>query len=128
MDWPWDERAEIENRAAAFIWIDQFIKCRRERLTVWVSTFHKDNLPCRLANNKVSDDLRDSLNWTCGVLFSNGEKWMVRFPRGGKVKYADEKVEIGVATNIVRQQTDIPVPEIKVLNCWTFLMNRMRVD
>jgi hypothetical protein len=110
----WDERAEIENRAASFIWIDQFIKCRGERLTGWVSTFHKDNLPCRLANDKVSDDLRGSFNWTCKVLFTDGEQWMVRFPRGGKVKNADEKVEIEVATmNIVHQQTDIPVPEVK---------------
>lgn len=39
---------------------------------------------------------------------------MVRFPRGGKVKNADEKVEIEVATmNVIHQQTDIPVPEVK---------------
>lgn len=38
---------------------------------------------------------------------------MVRFPRGGKVKNSDEKVEIEVATmNIVRLHTDIPVPEV----------------
>jgi len=110
----WDERAEIENRAASFIWMDQFMKCRGERLTSWVSTFHKDNLPCRLANDKVSDDLRGSFNWTCKVLFTDGEQWMVRFPRGGKVKNADEKVEIEVATmNILYQQTDIPIPEVK---------------
>ena len=74
----------MDNRAAAFIWIDQFIKCRRERLTAWVSTFHKDKLPCRLANDKVPDDLRGSFSWTCKVLLTNGEKWMVRFPRVGR--------------------------------------------
>ncbi|KAH7305149.1 kinase-like domain-containing protein [Rhexocercosporidium sp. MPI-PUGE-AT-0058] len=100
--------------AASFIWIDKFIKCRGERLTDWVSTFHKDNLPCRLANDKVSDDLRGSFNWTCRVIFTDGEQWMVRLPRGGKVKNADEKVEIEVAImNIVHQQTDIPIPEVK---------------
>jgi hypothetical protein len=48
------------------------------------------------------------------VDFTNGEKWIVRFPRGGKVKNPDKKVEIEVATiNVIRQQTDIPAPEIK---------------
>ena len=110
----WDERVEIENEVAAFIWIDQFIQCRGDRLTSWVSTFHKDNLPCRLVNDKVSDDLRGSFNWTCKVLFADGEQWMVRFPRGGKVKNADEKVEIEVATmKIILQQTDIPIPKVQ---------------
>ena len=39
---------------------------------------------------------------------------MIRFLRGGKVKKPDEKVEIEVATmNLVREFTDVPVPEVK---------------
>ncbi|RMJ09020.1 hypothetical protein CDV36_011369 [Fusarium kuroshium] len=110
----WDERAEIDNTIDAYIWLDKFRRCRTEQLTSWVSTFHKDTLPCRLAHDRYTDDQRGSFNWSCQVIFVNGEKWMVRFPRGGKVKHPDEKVEIEVATmNLLREHTDIPIPEVK---------------
>jgi hypothetical protein len=50
------------------------------------------------------------INWTCKVLFTNGEKWIVRFPIGGKVKNPDEKVEIEVATmNVIRGDRILPL-------------------
>ncbi|KAK7418186.1 hypothetical protein QQZ08_011339 [Neonectria magnoliae] len=71
-------------------------------------------LSAQLAHDKLTDDQRGSFNWSCQFIFTNGEKWMVRFPRGGKVKHPDEKVEIEVATmNLMREYTDVPVPEVK---------------
>lgn len=50
----------------------------------------------------------------CRVEFTNGEKWLVRFPMVGKVMNADEKTEIEVATmQLIRLRTTIPIPEIK---------------
>ncbi|KAI0102836.1 kinase-like domain-containing protein [Nemania sp. FL0031] len=110
----WDECSEIDNTVGVYIWLRKFIQCRGETLTNWVSTFHKDKLPCRLANDQFQNDQRGSFNWTCKVIFANEEKWMIRFPRGGKVKNPDEKVEIEVATmSLIRQQTEIPIPDVK---------------
>ncbi|MCJ1422366.1 hypothetical protein MMC29_000246 [Sticta canariensis] len=110
----WDESAELKNEADSMEWLQRFLQCRKNGFTTWVSTFHKNNLPCLLGNELPDNDKRGSLNWTCVVQFTDGEKWMVRFPIGGKVKHSDEKVEIEVATmNLIREQTDIPVPEVK---------------
>jgi len=110
----WDECTEIDNTIDAYIWTDRFVKCRGERLTNWVSGLHGEKLPCRLASDSFTDDQRGSFNWTCRVIFTNDESWMVRFPRGGKVKNHDEKVEIEVATmTVVRQHASIPIPEVK---------------
>lgn len=98
---------------ASLQWLKRFKECREGQLTSWVSKFHKDKLPCRLASD-LSNDFRGSYNWACVVTFTNEEKWVVRFPIDGKAMNPDEKVEIEVATiNVIRQQTDIPVPEIK---------------
>lgn len=79
-----------------------------------MSDLHKDKLPCRLAHDDFTSDRHGSFNWTWQVVLTNGEKWRVRFPKGGKVRKPDEKVEIEVATmSNVRQHTDIPTPEVK---------------
>jgi len=110
----WNKCAQVENLSTALDWFHKFQRCRGERLTSWVSSFHPSHLPCSLANGNIAEDKRGSFNWTCKVVFDNGEAWMVRFPVDGKVKNADEKVEIEVATmQVIREHTDIPVPEVK---------------
>lgn len=110
----WDESAELQNKADSMEWLQRFLRCRKNGFTTWVSTFHKKNLTCFLGNELPDHDKRGSFNWTCAVQFTDGEKWMVRFPIDGKVKHSDEKVEIEVATmRLIREQTDIPVPEVK---------------
>ncbi|KAE9964324.1 hypothetical protein BLS_008454 [Venturia inaequalis] len=110
----WDSCAELENLNKALNWFRKFRECRGEPLTSWVSSFHQYHLPCRLANEDIAKEKRGSFNWTCKVIFTNGEAWMVRFPIDGKVKNPDEKVEIEVATiKVIRENTDIPVPEVK---------------
>ncbi|KAJ2985237.1 hypothetical protein NUW58_g5643 [Xylaria curta] len=109
----WDERAILDNNISFLLWIRKYDKAREEQLTNWVSTLHKDHLPCKLATHKL-DDSRGAYNINCKVVFNNGEKWMARFPMVGKVMNADEKVEIEVAAmKLIRQQTDIPIPDIK---------------
>lgn len=109
----WDDRVNLDNNVSFLSWIRKYNEARETRLTDWVSTFHKDGLPCKLTTHKL-DDSRGAFNMNCKVDFSNGEKWMVRFPMVGKVINADEKVEIEVATmNLIRQRTTIPIPEIK---------------
>ncbi|KAI1758245.1 hypothetical protein F4782DRAFT_477124 [Xylaria castorea] len=109
----WDERAILDNNVSFLLWIRRYDKAREEQLTDWVSTLHGDHLPCKLATHKL-DDSRGAYNINCKVVFSNGEKWMVRFPMVGRVMHADEKVEIEVAAmELIRQQTSVPIPDIK---------------
>ncbi|TGJ85061.1 hypothetical protein E0Z10_g3675 [Xylaria hypoxylon] len=109
----WDDRVILDNNVSFLLWIREYDKAREERLTDWVSTIHKDHLPCKLATHKL-DDSRGAYNINCKIVFDNGEKWMVRFPMVGKVMNADEKVEIEVAAmKLIRQQTSIPIPDIK---------------
>ncbi|KAI0869842.1 kinase-like domain-containing protein [Hypoxylon argillaceum] len=69
-----------------YIWLGKFIQCRGEKLT----------------------------NWICKVIFANEGKCIVQFPRGNKVKNPDKRVEIEAATmSLIRQQTEIPIPEVK---------------
>ncbi|KAI3342712.1 hypothetical protein F4824DRAFT_485618 [Ustulina deusta] len=85
----------------------------RRMMEAIISTLHKDHLPCKLATHKL-DDSRGAYNINCKVEFSNGEKWVVRFPMVGKVMNADEKVEIEVApVKLIHQQTNMPIPDIK---------------
>jgi hypothetical protein len=110
----WDECVEIERKVKHTTWLAIYMLKREGELTTWVSTFHPDKLQCSLVHNRVQDDARGSFNVGCTVRFTNDEIWMVRFPRGGKVILADEKVVAEVATiNVIRNQTSIPVPEIK---------------
>ncbi|KAI1741707.1 hypothetical protein F4680DRAFT_414809 [Xylaria scruposa] len=109
----WDERVILDNNVSFLLWIRQYDKAREERLTDWVSTLHTDHLPCKLATHKL-DDSRGAYNISCKVEFSNGEKWMVRFPMVGKVMNADKKVEIEIAAmKLIRQEANIPIPDIK---------------
>ncbi|KAI8946441.1 hypothetical protein F4801DRAFT_61795 [Xylaria longipes] len=109
----WDERIILDNNVSFLLWIREYDKAREEQLVDWVSTLHKDHLPCKLATHKL-DDSRGAYNINCKVVFSNGEQWMVRFPMVGKVMNADEKVEIEVAAmELIHQQTNIPIPDIK---------------
>ncbi|KAI1425980.1 kinase-like domain-containing protein [Xylaria sp. FL1777] len=109
----WDERGILDNNVSFLLWIRKYDKAREEQLTDWVSTLHSNRLPCELATHKL-DDSRGAYNINCKVVFTNGEKWMVRFPMVGKVMNADEKVEIEVAAmKLIRQQTNIPIPDVK---------------
>jgi hypothetical protein len=110
----WDDRVLLDNNASCLLWLRKYDKARRERLTDWVSTLHKDHLPCKLATHTKLEDSRGAYNMSCKVIFDNGEKWMVRFPMVGKVMIADEKVEVEVAVmKLIRQQTNIPIPDVK---------------
>lgn len=109
----WDDRVLLDNNVSFLLWIRKYDKAREERLTDCVSTLRDGRLPCRLVTRE-SDDSRGAYNMNCKVVFDNGEKWMIRFPMVGKVMYADEKVEIEVTTmKLIRQQTNIPVPDVK---------------
>lgn len=109
----WDDRVILDNNVSFLSWIRKYDDARERRLTDWVSAFHRDGLPCKLATRKRNDS-RGAYNLSCKVEFENGEKWVVRFPMVGKVVNADEKIEIEVATmNLIRQRTTIPIPEVK---------------
>ncbi|KAI0129536.1 hypothetical protein BJ170DRAFT_719481 [Xylariales sp. AK1849] len=109
----WDDRVRLDNDVSFLLWIRKYDESREERLTDWVSTLRDGRLPCRLVTCK-SDDGRGAYNMNCKVVFDDGEKWMIRFPMVGKVVYADEKVDIEVATmKPVRQQTNIPGPDVE---------------
>jgi hypothetical protein len=78
-----------------------------------VLTLHTDYVPYELITHKLHDS-KGAYNMNCKVKFTTGEKWMVRFPTAGNIINADRKVEIEVATmNLIRQQTTMPVPEVK---------------
>ncbi|KAF4980844.1 hypothetical protein FZEAL_3242 [Fusarium zealandicum] len=109
----WDDRVNLDNNVSFLSWIRKYDDAREKRLTDWVSTFRRDGLPCKLTTHKRNDS-RGAYNMSCKVQFENGDKWIVRFPMVGKVINADEKTEIEVATmKLIRQQTTIPIPEIR---------------
>lgn len=107
-NWVVDAVREVEDE----LWVHKVNEIHREgRLCPWVSTFHKNKLPCQHAGIFQ----KGSFNAALKVVFSDNTAWMVRFPRGGKVceTYADEKVAMEVAAlNIIREQTTIPVPKV----------------
>lgn len=109
----WDDRFNRDNNASFLSWIRRYDHAREQELTDWASMLHPDRLACKLTTHKRNDS-RGAYNLGCKVEFENGEKWIVRFPMVGKVVNADEKIEIEVATmNLIRQQTTIPIPNVK---------------
>lgn len=110
-----NECREIEDRAARLQWVLRYTEIRQTKLCAWVSTFHPQNLTCQTEGRDSRSDKRGSYNIVCKVRFDKtGETWAVRFPQSGKHPICDEKLEAEVAAiDIVRGQTDIPVPEIK---------------
>ncbi|KPA35838.1 phosphotransferase enzyme family protein [Fusarium langsethiae] len=109
----WDDRFNRDNNASFLSWIRRYDHAREQELTDWASLLHPDRLACKLTTHKRNDS-RGAYNLGCKVEFENGEKWIVRFPMVGKVVNADEKIEIEVATmNLIRQQTTIPIPNVK---------------
>jgi len=85
---------------------------REERIPEWAAQFHPQKLSCSLQE----DPRCGSFNFCRKLVFTSGEAWMIRFPIDGRTStaYADEKVASEVATlKLIREQTDIPVPEVK---------------
>jgi hypothetical protein len=113
----YDEILYINNVEQSATWLAKLRECRPE-LPAWVSDFHSQKLPCNLLYESDEHDRSGSYNWLIQFVFTNGEEWIVRFPKGPKVKHPDEKVEAEVSTlKLIRDKTDIPVPEVKA---WGF--------
>jgi hypothetical protein len=109
----YDEILYINNIEQSAAWLAKLRECRPE-LPAWVSDFHSQKLPCKLLHESDEHDPSGSYNWIVQFVFTNGEEWIVRFPKGPKVKHPDEKVEAEVSTlKLIRDKTDIPVPEVK---------------
>jgi hypothetical protein len=109
-----DERIELIQKLQGEHWESRLNeKYRSGQLCEWVSSFHRDRLPCWLADN----DLRyGSYNAGFRLVFGDSTTWLLRFPRVGKVHdgYADEKVAMEVAIiRLIRKETTIPVPKIE---------------
>ncbi|KUJ09775.1 uncharacterized protein LY89DRAFT_276977 [Mollisia scopiformis] len=105
-----DEILYINTMMHSTLWL---AKCRHQ-IPAWVSEFHPQKLPCKLLHDTNKHDRHGSYNWLVQVVFENAEEWIVRFPKGTKVRYPDEKVEAEVSTlKLIRDKTDIPVPEVK---------------
>lgn len=94
------------------LWVDKVNETYgKGALCPWVSTFHPDQLPCRLEGTFH----HGAFNAGMKMIFPDGTAWMVRFPRVGKVHdgYADEKVAMEVkALSLIREGTTIPVPKV----------------
>ena len=85
---------------------------RESRLPAWVTGFHPQKMACEFEGAWI----RGSFNVARKVVFTNREAWMVRFPMNGKASTAllEEKVAQEVAAlRLIRENTDIPVPEVK---------------
>ncbi|KAF2207364.1 hypothetical protein CERZMDRAFT_115222 [Cercospora zeae-maydis SCOH1-5] len=110
-----NECREVEDRAARWQWVLRYTEIRKTKLCAWVSTFHPQNLTCQTDGPDSRSDKRGSYGIVCKIRFDvTGETWAVRFPQGGSDSISDEKLEAEVAAiNLVRRQTDIPIPEIK---------------
>lgn len=110
-----NECREIEDRAARWPWVLKYTETRKTKLCAWVSTFHPQKLSCQTVGPDARSDKRGSYNIVCKIRFDHtGETWAVRLPQAGEDSVSDEKIEAEVAAiEIVRRQTDVPVPEIK---------------
>ena len=109
----YDEILFINNVEQSAAWLANLRECRPQ-LPAWVSDFHPQKLPCKLLHESDEHDRNGSYNWIVHFIFDSGEEWMVRFPKGHKVKYPDEKVEAEVLTlKLIRDKTNIPVPDVK---------------
>lgn len=92
-------------------WVELVIQ-KRHQLLEWVSTIHSQKLACQIEGGFF----HGSYNLGQKVAFSDGTKWLVRFPLVGHVspKHADEKVAMEVEVmKLIGEKTTIPVPEIK---------------
>ncbi|KAI9848064.1 MAG: hypothetical protein M1837_001166 [Sclerophora amabilis] len=101
----------LMNDAKCSRWADLVIQ-KRPQLLEWISTIHPQKLACQIKG----DLFHGSYNLGQKVIFSDGTKWLVRFPLVGHVspEHADEKVAMEVeAMRFIGERTDIPVPEIK---------------
>lgn len=109
-----DGLIEIEQFVQGGAWALKYIGAHRNNdILTWVSSFHRDRLPCQYAHECPGDEERGSYNWNCQVTFTNGESWMIRFPRGGQVSLPDEKVENEVAVMLLLcEHTEVPVPKV----------------
>lgn len=109
-----DERVQLVHEVQGNLWETRLNETHRSgRLYEWVSSFHRDRLPCWLADHNLCNG---SYNAGVKVIFSDGSIWLVRFPRVGKIHdgYSDEKVAMEVAAiKLIRDQTTIPVPKIE---------------
>ncbi|OAA60340.1 Protein kinase-like domain protein [Niveomyces insectorum RCEF 264] len=104
---------DLHHQVQGQLWVDRLNDAHaRGQLCPWVSTFHTRNLACELEGTFY----HGSFNAGVKMVFGDGEAWMVRFPRVGKVhdKYADEKVAMEVrALRLLRERTTIPVPMVR---------------
>lgn len=113
----YDEILYINNIEQSADWLAN-LRASRPQLPAWVSDFHPQKLPCKLVHESDEHDRSGSYNWVVQIIFNSGEEWIVRFPKGPKVKHPDEKVEAEVATlKLIREKTTIPVPDVKA---WGF--------
>lgn len=99
------------NDAVCSRWVGLVIQ-KRQQLLEWVSTIHPQKLACQIEGNFF----HGSYNLGQKVTFSDGTKWLIRFPLFGHVspRYMDEKVAMEVeAMKFISEKTAIPIPEIK---------------
>jgi hypothetical protein len=106
-----DENLEFLAEHRYLQWLD-LLQTKQAQIPAWITAFHPQRLSCSI----VLPTLYGSYNFGIPVVFSNGEKWFIRFPLRGKTnaEHLDEKVAGEVAAlKLVRAHTDIPVPEVK---------------
>ncbi len=106
-----DENIEFLSDHRCLQWY-QLLFTTQPQIPAWVTDYHPQKLPCRIEGPW----LHGSYNIGLAIVFSNDDKWFVRFPWHGKtsIQHVDEKVASEVAAlEIIRAQTDIPVPEVK---------------
>jgi hypothetical protein len=108
-----NKRHELIHGVQTKLWVDKVNNARvTGHLPEWVSTFHPDGLSCRLEGAFI----HGGYNVCQKVAFSDGTVWLLRLPLTGNVcdEYADEKVAMEVEVlSIIRENTTIPVPDIK---------------
>jgi len=88
------------------------VQAKWAEIPAWVTQYHPAALPCSLEQRI----LHGSYNLGLIAVFSNGEKWFIRFPLVGRTgdQYLDLKVANEVKTlRLLRERTDIPVPDVK---------------
>ncbi|KAF3006196.1 hypothetical protein E8E15_001415 [Penicillium rubens] len=108
-----DTNALLVHVAQGQLWVDNVNEAHMTgRLCQWVSTFHRDNLPCVLDGTFHHGAFKAGMK----MVFTDSTAWMVRFPRFGMVceDYTDEKVAMEVSVlNLIRNTTTISVPTVR---------------
>ncbi|KAJ5095627.1 hypothetical protein NUU61_004983 [Penicillium alfredii] len=101
------------HQAEENIWVDCINTYQvNGRFCEWITSLHPKKLLCCLDGGFMNG----SYNLCQKFLFEDGTSWILRFPRPVNVRYdyADEKVAMEVeALKLIREQTTIPVPEVK---------------